>query len=87
MKKINIGVPQIIIIVYLIALIMSLSFVDISLTEMINASLIKWAMNGVLVLSLVPMINIGAGRNFGLPIGICAGLIGMCIAIELKLES
>ena len=39
----------------------------------------------VLVLSLIPMINVGAGMNFGLPVGICAGLIGMCIAIELKL--
>ncbi|AKL94279.1 ribose/xylose/arabinose/galactoside ABC-type transport system, permease component [Clostridium aceticum] len=86
MKKVNIGVPQMIIIVYLLTLTISLSFIDIPLIEMMNTSLIKWVMNGVLVLSLVPMINIGVGRNFGLPIGICAGLIGMCIAVELRLE-
>lgn len=42
-------------------------------------------MNGVLVLSLLPMINVGAGRNFGLPVGIIAGLLGMCLAIEFRL--
>ncbi len=83
----KIGIPQLIISVYLVILISCLGMAEISLVDMINASLVKWCMNGVLVLSLVPMINIGAGRNFGLPVGICAGLIGMCIAIELRLTS
>ena len=77
--------PQLIIIGYLIILTISLKFINISYIDMINDSLVKWVMNGVLVLSLVPMINVGAGRNFGLPIGISAGLIGMCIAIEFRL--
>lgn len=85
MKKNKMGTPQLIIISYLIFLAISLKFTNISYIDIINYSLIKWVMNGVLVLSLVPMINIGAGRNFGLPVGISAGLIGMCIAIEFKL--
>ena len=85
MKNYKIKGPQLIIIGYLIILTISLKFIGISYIDMINDSLVKWVMNGVLVLSLLPMINVGAGRNFGLPIGISAGLIGMCIAIEFRL--
>lgn len=87
MKKTSeIQAPQLIILSYLLVLTISLKFVDISYIDIINESLVKWVMNGVLVLSLIPMINVGAGRNFGLPIGISAGLIGICIAIEFRLE-
>ena len=86
MKNNRIQAPQIIILSYLILLAISLKFVDISYIDIINESLVKWVMNGVLVLSLIPMINVGAGRNFGLPIGISAGLIGMCIVLEFKLQ-
>ncbi len=85
-SKIKLGVPQIIILIYLFVLTLALGYTDISLVRIFNESLIKWCMNGILVLSLVPMINTGAGKNFGLPIGICAGLVGLCIAIELRLE-
>lgn len=50
-----------------------------------NESLVKFAMNGILVLSLIPMINAGIGMNFGLPIGISAGLLGLCISVNMKL--
>ncbi|HZK57072.1 MAG TPA: ABC transporter permease [Clostridia bacterium] len=85
MKRLKIETPQLIIISYLILLTICLRFVGISYIKMLNESLIKWVMNGVLVISLLPMINAGVGRNFGLPIGITAGLIGMCIAIEFRL--
>ncbi|QQY79297.1 simple sugar transport system permease protein [Keratinibaculum paraultunense] len=86
MKRLKLEAPQLIVISYLIILAISLKFIGISYIDMINESLIKWVMNGVLVLSLVPMINVGAGRNFGLPIGISAGLLGMCIALEFRLK-
>ncbi len=85
MKKFNIKIPQLIIIIYLIVLLIGVMIIKIPIAGLFNESLIKWAMNGVLVLSLIPMINVGAGMNFGLPVGICAGLVGMCIAIELRL--
>lgn len=50
-----------------------------------NESLVKFAMNGILVLSLIPMINAGVGMNFGLPVGISAGLLGLCISVNMKL--
>jgi simple sugar transport system permease protein len=40
-------------------------------------------MNGVLVLSLLPMIQSGCGLNFGLPLGIIAGLLGATFSIEI----
>ncbi|GFN34954.1 ABC transporter permease subunit [Tepidimicrobium xylanilyticum] len=86
MNRLRLETPQLIVISYLIVLAVSLKFIGISYIDMINESLIKWVMNGVLVLSLIPMINVGAGRNFGLPIGISAGLLGMCIALEFRLE-
>jgi simple sugar transport system permease protein len=60
-------------------------FIGMDMTLLFNESLIKFAMNGVLVLSLIPMLNGGVGMNFGLPIGITAGLVGMCISLNLKL--
>jgi len=35
------------------------------------------------VLAMVPMIQSGCGLNFGLPLGIIAGLLGACISLEL----
>ncbi|SQC98747.1 Branched-chain amino acid transport system / permease component [Fusobacterium necrophorum subsp. necrophorum] len=43
-------------------------------------------MNAILVLSLMPMIEAGAGLNFGMPLGIEAGLLGALISIQLGLE-
>lgn len=43
----------------------------------------RFAWNGILVLSMVPMIHSGCGLNFGLPLGIEAGLLGVTLAIEL----
>ena len=43
----------------------------------------RFAWNGLLVLSMVPMIHSGCGLNFGLPLGIEAGLLGVTIAIEM----
>jgi len=42
-------------------------------------------MNGILVLSLLPMLKVGAGINYGLPVGIQAGLLGMCAAVNYRL--
>src|SRR3712207_7215483 len=43
-------------------------------------------MNAILVLSLMPMIEAGAGLNFGMPLGIEAGLLGALISIQLGFE-
>jgi simple sugar transport system permease protein len=42
-------------------------------------------MNAVLVLSMVPMIQSGCGLNFGIPVGLIAGLMGAVMSLEFKL--
>ncbi|MBF0118607.1 MAG: ABC transporter permease [Desulfobacterales bacterium] len=61
-------------------------FANISITYFINDSLIRLVMNGVLVLSLIPMLNAGVGINYGLPIGVVAGLMGMCLAVNFNIK-
>lgn len=43
-------------------------------------------MNGVMVLAMVPMIQSGCGLNFGLPLGIIAGLLGAVTSVQLDLH-
>ena len=85
MKRMN--PPQLIMTVFLLILVVAAVAVDISLVSVVNDALIKWAMNGVIVLSLIPMMNVGAGRNFGMSIGLSAGLWGMIFALNLRLTA
>ena len=48
--------------------------------------LTRTGMNGVLVLALVPAVRAGVGLNFGLPLGIVAGLWGMVTLMDLGLR-
>jgi len=86
-KRNEMNPPQVILFVYLLVLLAAALTIRIPLAGLINEALVKWAMNGVIVLSLLPMINVGAGRNFGLPVGLSAGLVGMIFALELRLGS
>ncbi|WP_242652441.1 ABC transporter permease subunit [Desulfofarcimen acetoxidans] len=76
---------QLIILLFLSFLMVTAFMIDIPLMGLLNDSLNRLFMNGVLVLSLIPMLNSGAGINYGLPIGISAGLLGMCLSVNLKL--
>lgn len=79
--------PTLIIAIYLFVIFALALNIGISFSSIINDSLIKFGMNLIFVLSLIPMINCGIGLNFGMSIGISAGLIGMCIALQLNLKS
>jgi simple sugar transport system permease protein len=48
-------------------------------------SLLRIARNGILVLALLPAIQGGVGLNFGLPLGILAGLIGCVTTLNAGL--
>ncbi len=78
--------PQVIISGFLCLLIIIAFRLNMDMVQLFNRFFIKVIMNGVLVLAMIPMINAGVGMNFGLPIGIIAGLLGMCIAIQLRLS-
>ena len=87
MKNKRMNPPQIIMFLFMVVLLIAAVAVDISMVSIVNDALIKWAMNGIIVLSLIPMINVGAGRNFGMSIGLSAGLWGMIFALYYRLTS
>ena len=83
--KIRIRMPQIIICGFMCLLFLVAATMQMNMKDVIGDSFVKFAMNGVLVLAMIPMINAGVGMNFGLPVGITAGLLGMCFTIQLRL--
>ncbi|MCQ8211376.1 ABC transporter permease [Cetobacterium somerae] len=85
-KKIGrIGLPRIIIALFLLLLYILAPFVGVNLKTAFQDTLIRVGMNIILVLSLIPMIQGGTGLNFGMPLGVEAGLLGAVISIELGL--
>ncbi len=83
--KLGLRTPHLIIITFLAALLILAFYLKIPLNVLLGDSLVRLVMNGVLVLSLLPMLNAGIGINFGLPVGVMAGLLGMCIAVNNRL--
>ncbi len=81
----KIGLPRIIIALFLLSLYVAAPFVGINLKTAFLDTGIRIGMNIILVLSLVPMIQGGTGLNFGMPLGVEAGLLGAVISIELGL--
>lgn len=77
------GWPRVIIAVFLFSLFIVAPFVRVRIDTSISDTLVRFGMNGVMVLAMVPMIQAGCGLNFGLPLGIIAGLIGAVTSIEL----
>lgn len=79
------GLPRIIIVLFLVTLWAVSMFLQIPFPQLFSDTLVRWGMNGVLVLAMMPSILAGTGLYFGLPIGIICGLVGGLIAIELNL--
>lgn len=53
---------------------------------LLSDCLVRTGMNGVLVLALVPAVRGGVGLNFGLPLGIVFGLLGMVILMDANVR-
>ncbi|MDR1379749.1 MAG: ABC transporter permease [Synergistaceae bacterium] len=77
------GLPRVIIAVYLLGLFSMAPVVDVSLFGALSDTFIRIGMNGIMVLALVPMIQSGCGLNFGLSLGVIAGLLGATFSIEM----
>ena len=77
------GLPRMIIAGMLLVLLIAAPFVGANFWMQITNVMNRFTWNGVLVLSLVPMIHSGCGLNFGLPLGIIAGLLGSTLSLEL----
>ncbi len=78
----NVGWPRVIIGLFLLLLFILAPFVGIRLDTSLSDTFVRVGMNGVLVLAMVPMIQSGCGLNFGLPLGIIAGLLGATTSIQ-----
>jgi len=78
----KIGVPRLIIGVFLLVLFMAAPIAGVSLKDSAENVLARFGMFSILVLSLVPMVQSGCGLNFGIPIGIVAGILGGVTSIE-----
>ena len=77
------GLPRVIITVYLLGLFLTAPMVGVSLPGALSDTLTRIGMNGIMVLALVPMIQSGCGLNFGLSLGVIAGLLGATFSIEM----
>ena len=82
----NAGWPRVIIGLFLLLLFITAPFVGVAVDTSISDTLVRVGMNGVLVLAMVPMVQSGCGLNFGLPLGIIAGLLGAVTALEFELH-
>ncbi|MBF0102081.1 MAG: ABC transporter permease [Desulfobacterales bacterium] len=79
MKKYLPHLPQIIIISFIVTLFFIALKIDIAASTIFNDLVVRLILNSVVVVSLIPMVNSGAGLNFGVPVGAVSGLLGMVI--------
>ena len=80
----NAGWPRIIIGLFLLSLYIAAPFVHVRVLSSLSDTLVRVGMNGVLVLAMVPMVQSGCGLNFGLPLGIIAGLLGATTSLQFE---
>ncbi len=82
----SIGLPRLIIFIFFILLFVMAEFLGMNIGTMFSDVLVRFGMNGILVLAMVPGIQAGIGLNFGFSMGIIAGLLGGVISIQLNMS-
>lgn len=83
----NLGLPRLIIITFFVVLLVAAVPLGLNVAGLLGDAVRRWAMYGVLVLAMVPGIESGINLNFGVSIGIVAGLLGSTIAIEMGMSN
>jgi simple sugar transport system permease protein len=81
----KIGLPRLIIGIFFIILCILAVPMNLNMATLFSDILVRFGMNGILVLAMVPGILCGIGLNFGLPIGILAGILGGLISVQMDL--
>lgn len=79
------GWPRIIIGLFLVSLFVAAPFFGVKEDMSLNDVIVRFGMNAILVLAMVPMIQSGCGLNFGIPVGLVAGLLGAVMSLEFNL--
>jgi simple sugar transport system permease protein len=80
------GWPRIIIFLFVVLLFIMTPFVKVSVPASFQNVFVRFSMNGVMVLAMVPMMQAGAGLNFGLSVGIVSGLLGATLSMQCDLH-
>ena len=80
------GWPRIIIFFFLVLLFFAAPLVQVSVLASFSDVFNRFGQNAIFVLALVPMIQSGCGLNFGLSLGILAGLVGATLSIQFGLS-
>ncbi|MDD3981229.1 MAG: ABC transporter permease [Spirochaetia bacterium] len=80
------GWPRVIIFLFLVSLFIMAPFVGVRLDASFSDVLNRFGQYAILVLALVPMIQSGCGLNFGLALGIVAGLLGATLSLQFDLR-
>jgi simple sugar transport system permease protein len=78
----NFGLPRMIIAAFLLLMFIIAPFTGANFWTQITNVINRFSWNAVLVLAMVPMVHSGCGLNFGLPLGIIAGLLGATLSVE-----
>jgi len=78
------GLPRIIILATFILLFVTAGIFGMNLPSFAGDVLRRWGMFGILVLAMVPGIQSGIGPNFGVSIGIVAGMVGAVLSIDMN---
>lgn len=81
----ELGLARMVIVGFVLVLFVLAVLKDMQVAQLISDSLARVGRNGILVLALLPAVRGGTGLNFGLPIGILCGLVGMIVGMELEL--
>ena len=81
----NVGIPRLTICALLLVLFIIAPAAGIHVDASINNIFNRFAMTATLVLAMVPMVQAGCGLNFGIPLGIMAGLLGSTLAMNSEL--
>ncbi|MCB2290589.1 ABC transporter permease [Clostridium sp. CS001] len=81
----NFGWPRIIIALFLLLLFIVAPFFGVRVDTSISDVIGRFGMSSIMVLSMVPMIQSGCGLNFGIPVGLIAGMMGAVVSLEFNL--
>lgn len=81
----NFGWARIIIAIFLLALFIVAPIFGVRVDTSLNDVIVRFGMSGVMVLSMVPMIQSGCGLNFGVPVGLISGMMGAVVSLEFNL--
>ncbi len=83
----KLGLPRLIIICFFLVLLLSAIPLKLSILNLLGNAIRRWGMYGILVLAMVPAVQCGIGLNFGISLGIVAGLLSSTLVIEMGITN